>query len=76
MNNIAAAEQNIDPLLDEEESAAELQLKPRTLTVWRSTGKGPRYLKIGRRVFYRRSWLHRFMAECEVDPAARREDRA
>lgn len=29
-----------------------LGLKPGTLEVWRSLGRGPRYKKIGRKVFY------------------------
>ena len=29
-----------------------LGLRPGTLEVWRSRGRGPRYAKIGRRVFY------------------------
>lgn len=29
-----------------------LGLRPGTLEVWRSKGRGPRYLKIGKNVFY------------------------
>ncbi|NHT77530.1 helix-turn-helix protein [Rhizobium sp. PP-WC-2G-219] len=60
-----------DDLFDEDEAAKILRQKPRTLTVWRSTGKGPRFLKLGRRVFYRKEWLTDFLATCEVDPSAR-----
>ena len=30
-----------------------LGLKPGTLEVWRSLGRGPRFCRIGRRIFYR-----------------------
>jgi hypothetical protein len=35
------------------EAATRLGLKPGTLEVWRSLGRGPRFLKIGRKVFYK-----------------------
>ena len=35
-----------------EEAAKILGLSPGTLEVWRCRGRGPRYKKIGRRVFY------------------------
>ena len=61
-----------DDLISEDEAASILRQKPGTLTVWRSeskrTGrlKGPRYLKLGRQVFYRREWVREFLASCEV----------
>lgn len=60
-----------DDLIDESEAARILRQEPRTLTVWRCTGKGPRFLKIGRRVFYRPQWINEFLTACEVDPARR-----
>ncbi|MDM8344155.1 helix-turn-helix domain-containing protein [Pseudochrobactrum sp. sp1633] len=62
---------DLDGLLSEEEAADLLKLVPRTLTVWRTQSKGPRFLKIGRRVFYRREWLVEFARSRIVDPAAR-----
>ena len=65
--------QNMDPLLDLQESATYLGLKnPRTITVWLSdlkTGnkevfEAARMLtptRIGRRVFFRRSVLEKFI---------------
>lgn len=44
-------------LLTTNETAALLRLQPQTLRVWRSRGRGPRYLKIGNRVCYRHSDL-------------------
>jgi hypothetical protein len=40
-------------LLDTTQAAARLGLKPCTLEKWRSTGGGPRYVKLGRCVRYR-----------------------
>jgi len=36
----------------QEEAAAVLGVKPTTLAAWRSQGRGPRYIKIGRSCFY------------------------
>lgn len=44
-------------LLDTKEAAAFLRLKPGTLEVYRSTGAGPAFRKIGRRVVYERAEL-------------------
>ena len=63
-----------DDLITEEEAAVLLKLKPGTLTVWRSdskrtgTLKGPRHIKLGRQVFYRRLWIREYLASCEVTP--------
>lgn len=51
-------------LLDDKAAAAVLDVTPGTLSVWRSTGRyGLPFLKIGRKVRYRRSdldaWLDR-----------------
>lgn len=40
-------------LLNSEELAATLQVTPDTVQEWRNTGTGPRYCKLGKRVFYR-----------------------
>lgn len=34
------------------EAAQYLRLKPATLEIWRCLGKGPAYLRLGRRVLY------------------------
>ena len=48
-------------LLTTRELASALRLSPATLQLWRRTGRGPRYLKIGKSVRYRVSdvqeWL-------------------
>lgn len=68
--NVAKAD--IDPLIPEKEAAERLLQQPRTLTVWRSTGKGPRYMKIGRHVFYRSSWIDEYLDSLVIDPKSRK----
>jgi hypothetical protein len=64
-----------DPLYPEVGAAAELKLSPKTLQAWRVSGCGPRFVKLGRRVFYRASDLKKFIEEnvfqstAEVDRA-------
>ena len=43
-----------------EEAAEFLGFSKQTLEIWRCYGKGPRYLKIGRRIFYRPQDLEEF----------------
>jgi hypothetical protein len=50
-------------LLDEKQAAAYLDLKPATLSVWRSTGRWDLpFIKMGRYVRYRRSDLDSWIA--------------
>ena len=50
-------------LLDEKAAAELLDLSPGTLSVWRSTGRYQLpFLKIGRKVRYRRADLHAWLA--------------
>ncbi len=68
----------METLLSPEEAARFLNLSPSTLAKMRLSGKSPTYIKMGRRVAYRRSdledWIaaHRFRstAECGDDVAA------
>ena len=59
-------------LLTTEEAAEYLRLSPRTLERYRVTGEGPRFLKVGRRVFYRQSafdhWLKNKTRKSTSDP--------
>lgn len=44
----------------------------KTLEVWRCKRRGPKYKKVGSRVYYEQPWLDEFMAGLEVrvfDPA-------
>jgi uncharacterized protein YjcR len=56
-----------DPLLNEQQAAEALGVKPATLQAWRSTKRyAIAYIKVGRLVRYRRSVLQAFLASREV----------
>ncbi|MFW5489115.1 MAG: helix-turn-helix transcriptional regulator [Desulfovibrio sp.] len=55
-------------LLTTKEAAERLGLSPGTLEVWRCLGKGPRYIKIGRRVGYDARDLEAYVESCKVVP--------
>src|SRR5262245_4812757 len=68
------AKRERDPLLLPEEAADQLGVKPKTLEQWRYLGKGPDYIKVGRKyVRYPQSAIDAFIEEHTVqvrDPAA------
>jgi predicted site-specific integrase-resolvase len=47
------------------ELAEELGVTPDTLARWATRGTGPPLVKVGRRVFYRRRSVERWLAESE-----------
>jgi len=49
------------PFLDSDQAAEYLGLKRTTLEAWRTRGSGPRFVKLGRLVKYRRSDLDAFI---------------
>jgi hypothetical protein len=49
-------------LLSEADAARYLNLSPRTLERWRSTGEGPRYVKQSRRISYDQRVLDAWIA--------------
>ena len=53
---------------DEEATANELGLKPRTLRGWRQKGIGPPYVQVGRQIFYSRAGRVAWLKGLEVDP--------
>ena len=63
------------PLLSNEEAAAFLRLSPRTLEKYRVIGGGPRFRKLGRRVFYMLAdldeWSARRVCDSTSDPGWR-----
>jgi hypothetical protein len=68
-----------DRPVSDTEAAAILKKKPLTLATWRSQGRGPRYLKVGRHVQYTVGFLKEYLATCERVPepaAVRRQRRA
>jgi len=48
-----AERQDPRPLLDQSQAAEFLAVSTRTLEGWRSSGGGPRFVRVGRRVRYR-----------------------
>jgi len=65
-------------IIPEAEAAAELKLTVPTLQGWRSRRRGPAWLKIGRKIFYTRVDLDRWLSTQRHSPEAlrRRERRA
>ena len=58
---------NANDLLNEEEAAKVLQIKPGTLSVWRSTGRHSlQFVKVGRSVRYRRGDLENWLSNRET----------
>ena len=55
-------------LLDRETTAAVLRVEPRTLDDWRQKRTGPPSVKIGGRIFYRRSSIQRWIEHIEDMP--------
>ena len=52
-------------------AASIIDVHPTTLRKWRLEGKGPRYSKIGRAVFYLVTDLEKFIAEHAVEEVER-----
>lgn len=50
-----------DPLLHPREAAKELKSAYGTLAIWRHQNRGPNYVKIGGRVYYRRSAIEEYL---------------
>jgi len=51
-------------LLTTQHAAKELKLSARTLERHRVTGTGPKFIRLGRRIFYRRDDLEAWIAAC------------
>lgn len=65
------------PLLSPSEAAEQLtewglDVSTRTLQEWRSTGRGPAYLKIGNQIRYHRGKLSTWVEAHEVKPTRRK----
>jgi hypothetical protein len=60
-----------DPLRSSEETARICHVMPQTMVMWRYQGRGPRYVKIGRSVFYRESAIRTWLKAQERDPVAK-----
>ena len=55
-------------LLNTMEAAEVLRLGVATLHRWRKSGKGPPYIEMGRKVYYRRTDLDRWIEEQQRQP--------
>lgn len=71
---MAEPPERIDPddiiteAITEAEAAAICRVTVATLRTWRSRRRGPPHIKIGRKVFYRRSAVTAWIARQERDP--------
>ncbi|NEK94146.1 helix-turn-helix domain-containing protein [Modestobacter muralis] len=66
-----------DRLLTTEDVALILVMSPGTLRNWRTAGRGPRALKVGAQVRYRRADVDAWIAaQTEADPVDQRRQRA
>jgi predicted DNA-binding transcriptional regulator AlpA len=52
------------PVIQEEKAAELLGLSVRTLQRFRVQGRGPQFVKLGKRVFYREADLERYLDTC------------
>ncbi len=57
-----------DPLYSAAEAAELIHVLPSTLAGWRCSGRGPRFTKIGKKVFYRQSAMQAWLKAQERDP--------
>ena len=61
-------------LLTEEEFASLIEVKPHTLAVWRTEGKGPNFARLGKSVFYRladvQAWVDANVVVATLGPRA------
>ena len=58
------------PPLDDAGAAVVLGCAPRTLPNWRSQGRGPRFIRVGRLIRYRIEDLEEYLDARTVDPEA------
>ena len=59
-----------DELLPDDETARILHQKRQTLTAWRHEQRGPAWVKVGRRVFYRRADINAWLGAQHRQPEA------
>ena len=54
--------------LDKEKAAKVLGLTTSTLSKWIVDSKGPKYCKMGNRVYYKREWLDEYRDQHTINP--------
>jgi hypothetical protein len=64
-----------DTIVDTEFLARRFGMPANTWAKWRCQRKGPPFIKLGARVFYRLSAVERYLDEHTIDPAAVTEAR-
>lgn len=64
----ARASSDREGALSAHAAAEYLDTSAATLAKWRYLGEGPPYVKLGRRVVYRRETLDAYLRELEVSP--------
>lgn len=62
-------------ILTTEEVASSLEVTEHTLAMWRSEGKGPKFVRLGRGIFYRRADVQEWIDKSVVSVAASAEAR-
>lgn len=66
---LAVITQNVVPeTLTQEQVSKTLGVESSTLAVWRSTGKGPRFLKSGNRIMYLAADINDFIEQNRMKP--------
>jgi hypothetical protein len=62
---------DISPYMDEERAAGYLGIAQRTLGNWRFVGRGPKYIRLGRRILYHRQHLDDWALSYAQHPEAK-----
>ncbi|WP_409998740.1 helix-turn-helix transcriptional regulator [Bradyrhizobium sp. SZCCHNS2022] len=57
-----------DELIPADEVADALHLRRQTLAAWRTLGRGPSFVKVGRTVFYRRADIEAWLGAQRREP--------
>ncbi len=60
-----------EELYDPKTTAQYIKLAPSTLANWRCAGRGPKYIKLGGRVLYRKSAVDAYLDACVREPEGR-----
>lgn len=69
---MASSEDVDDPFMTVRQVSAYLNVSPNTLNYWRRTGRGPRGIRMGKILRYRRSAVEEWIQSCtEQDPRTR-----
>jgi predicted DNA-binding transcriptional regulator AlpA len=61
-----------DPIVTQTEFAESIAHSPRTVQRWRTTGEGPAFVKLGKRIFYQRSAIHEWLRRRTVPNTRKR----